>query len=58
MPASRGITTTDHGDIYGGYTVEALFGDAQRGTGLRDRTEIVTRCGIVAPVGDHATAEA
>lgn len=54
--ATLALTTTDHADIYGGYTVEALFGDELRGTGLRDRIEIVTRCGIVAPVGNHATA--
>lgn len=52
----QGITTMDHADIYGGYTVEALFGQAIRGTDLRDRIEIVTKCGIVAPVGDYAKA--
>lgn len=53
---AQGITTMDHADIYGGYTVEALFGAALRDTGLRDRIEIVTKCGIVAPVGDYASA--
>lgn len=53
---AQGITTMDHADIYGGYTVEALFGAALRGTDLRDRIEIVTKCGIVAPVGDYASA--
>ena len=24
----RGVTTFDHADIYGGYSVEALFGEA------------------------------
>ncbi|PLL12890.1 oxidoreductase [Tabrizicola sp. TH137] len=52
----QGITTMDHADIYGGYTVEALFGEAIRGTDLRDRIEIVTKCGIIAPVGDYAEA--
>lgn len=52
----QGITTMDHADIYGGYTVEALFGKAIRGTGLRDRIEIVTKCGIVAPAGDYSHA--
>lgn len=42
-----GITTFDHADIYGGYTVEAMFGDAlARSPGLRDRLQIVTKCGI------------
>ena len=52
----QGITTMDHADIYGGYTVEALFGQAIRGTDLRDRIEIVTKCGIVAPLGDYVSA--
>ena len=52
----QGITTMDHADIYGGYTVEALFGQAIRSTGLRDRIEIVTKCGIIAPVGDYSGA--
>ncbi len=42
-----GITTFDHADIYGGYTVEAMFGAAfARSPGLRDRLQIVTKCGI------------
>ena len=42
-----GITTFDHADIYGGYSVEALFGDAfARAPGLRERLQIVTKCGI------------
>jgi predicted oxidoreductase len=42
-----GITTFDHADIYGGYTVEAMFGAAFVQTpGLRDRLQIVTKCGI------------
>lgn len=42
-----GITTFDHADIYGGYSVEALFGEAfARAPGLRDRLQIVTKCGI------------
>jgi predicted oxidoreductase len=52
----QGITTMDHADIYGGYTVEALFGEAIRGTALRDRIEIVTKCGIIAPVGEYSGA--
>lgn len=53
----QGITTFDQADIYGGYTAEAIFGDALRAAPhLRDRMEIVTKCGIVAPAGRHAGA--
>lgn len=52
----QGITTMDHADIYGGYAGEALFGGALRDSGLRERIEIVTKCGIVAPMGDYAHA--
>lgn len=42
-----GITSFDHADIYGGYTVEALFGEALAATpGLRDRMQLVSKCGI------------
>ena len=42
-----GITTFDHADIYGGYSVEAAFGEALAAApGLRDRVQIVTKCGI------------
>jgi predicted oxidoreductase len=53
---AQGLTSMDHADIYGGYTVEGLFGAALRDTGLRDRLEIITKCGIVAPVGAYAGA--
>lgn len=42
-----GITTVDHADIYGAYQCEAAFGEALRlAPALRDRMEIVTKCGI------------
>ncbi|QHE77773.1 aldo/keto reductase [Hydrogenophaga sp. PBL-H3] len=42
-----GITTFDHADIYGGYTVEALFGEALAlQPALRQRMQIVGKCGI------------
>jgi predicted oxidoreductase len=42
-----GITSFDHADIYGGYTVESLFGEALAAApGLRERLQIVTKCGI------------
>jgi predicted oxidoreductase len=45
--AELGITSFDHADIYGGYTVEALFGQAfALAPGLRQRLQIVTKCGI------------
>lgn len=45
-----GITTMDHADIYGNYTVEEAFGDVLEGRGdLKKRMQIVTKCGIVYP---------
>jgi len=42
-----GITSFDHADIYGSYGVEAAFGDALAASpGLRERLQIVTKCGI------------
>ena len=42
-----GITTFDHADIYGSYRVEELFGRALSAEpSLRDRIELVTKCGI------------
>jgi predicted oxidoreductase len=42
-----GITTFDHADIYGGYGVEALFGEALAAAPqLRERLQIVSKCGI------------
>ncbi|MDZ7857093.1 aldo/keto reductase [Sphaerotilus sp.] len=43
----RGVTTFDHADIYGGYTVEALFGEALTlAPHLRERMQLVSKCGI------------
>jgi predicted oxidoreductase len=53
----QGITTLDQADIYGGYACEAALGDVFKAApDLRDRVEIVTKCGIVAPVGRYADA--
>jgi len=53
----QGITTMDQADIYGGYTAEAILGNGLREAPLlRDRIEIVTKCGIVAPAGRHSAA--
>lgn len=51
----QGITTFDQADIYGGYTAEAILGTAlAKNPALRARMEIVTKCGIVAPVGRYS----
>ncbi|TXC65438.1 oxidoreductase [Piscinibacter aquaticus] len=43
-----GVTSFDHADIYGGYSVEALFGEALAlaSPSLRQRLQIVSKCGI------------
>lgn len=42
-----GVTTFDHADIYGGYTIEALFGEVlQHAPYLRSRMELVSKCNI------------
>jgi predicted oxidoreductase len=42
-----GVTSFDHADIYGGYGVESLFGDALRlQPSLRARIELISKCGI------------
>jgi predicted oxidoreductase len=42
-----GITSFDHADVYGGYSVEAAFGQALAAApGLRERLQLVTKCGI------------
>ena len=42
-----GITSFDHADIYGGYQVERLFGEALAlAPGLRSRIQLISKCGI------------
>jgi predicted oxidoreductase len=42
-----GVTSFDHADIYGGYAVQALFGEAlELAPGLRGRIQLVGKCGI------------
>ena len=54
---AQGISTFDQADIYGGYTAEAILGTALKADpGLRDQMEIITKCGIIAPVGRHMNA--
>lgn len=46
----HGITTFDHADIYGDHSNEQIFGDIIRtNRTLRDRMELVTKCGIKFP---------
>jgi predicted oxidoreductase len=45
--AELGVTSFDHADIYGGYRVESLFGEALAlAPGLRERLQLVSKCGI------------
>lgn len=54
---AQGITTLDQADIYGDYTAEAVLGQAFKADpALRQKVELVTKCGIVAPVGKYAGA--
>ena len=42
-----GVSSFDHADIYGGYSVEALFGEAlARNPSLRRQMQLVSKCGI------------
>lgn len=53
----QGITTMDQADIYGAYGCEAALGETLRAAPeLRDQIEIVTKCGIIAPMGRYADA--
>lgn len=45
-----GMTTFDHADIYGDHSNEEIFGNVIRqNPGLRNRMELVTKCGIKFP---------
>ena len=47
-----GITTFDHADIYGDQGNEEVFGKIlKKNPGLRNKMEIVTKCGIKLPSG-------
>ncbi len=51
----QGISTFDQADIYGDYRAEGLLGACLRQAQyMRHEIEIVTKCGIVAPVGVYA----
>jgi len=52
--ADLGMTTIDTAEIYGGYEVEERLGAALRARpGLRNRLQIVTKCGIYIPTPRH-----
>ena len=45
-----GINTFDHGDTYGGYTCEEIFGNVFKRSGIkRDTLVLFTKCGINIP---------
>lgn len=49
-----GVTSFDHADIYGGYTVEQLFGEALAlAPSLRAQMQLVTKCGICLTTADR-----
>lgn len=42
-----GVSSFDHADIYGGYGVESMFGEAlKHQPSLRERMQLVSKCGI------------
>jgi len=52
--AELGVTTIDTAEVYGGYEVEERLGAALRARpGLRDKLQLVTKCGIYVPVPRH-----
>ena len=47
---SEGLSTFDHADIYGDYSVEAQFGEAFAQSKIdRSAIQIITKCGIQYP---------
>ena len=51
----QGVTTFDQADIYGDYRAEDVLGGILKiNPSLRDKMEIVTKCGIIAPCGRYA----
>lgn len=52
---AQGITSFDQADIYGDYGAESLLGACLKAAPhLIDKMEIITKCGIIAPVGTYA----
>ena len=53
---AMGVTSFDHADIYGGYGVEGLFGEALAlKPSLREQIQIVSKCGIKLISGRRPT---
>ncbi len=51
-----GVTSFDHADIYGGYGVESLFGEALAlKPSLREQIQLVSKCGIKLISGRRPT---
>ncbi|MGC4130559.1 MAG: aldo/keto reductase [Bergeyella sp.] len=51
------LTTFDHADIYGGYTTEALFGEAFSEMKIpRENIQLISKCGIENPGGQKPFA--
>ncbi|SFH01363.1 Predicted oxidoreductase [Duganella sp. CF458] len=51
-----GVTSFDHADIYGGYGVEGLFGEALAlKPSLREQIQVVSKCGIKLVSGRRPT---
>jgi len=49
-----GITTFDHADIYGNYYCQYKFGELLKtDSSLRDKIQIITKCGIKPKSGKH-----
>jgi predicted oxidoreductase len=46
-----GVTSFDHAPVYGGYTVEKIFGDSvlRKEPELRQKMKLITKAGIVLP---------
>lgn len=51
---AQGITTFDQADIYCDYASQEVFGRALKASpGLRDRIEVISKCGILLTSGRH-----
>ncbi|MBL7747638.1 MAG: aldo/keto reductase [Chitinophagaceae bacterium] len=52
--ADNGISSFDHADIYGDYSTEEEFGKAlHQLPGLRNKIQLITKCGIKMPVASR-----
>jgi predicted oxidoreductase len=52
---SQGLTTIDQADIYGAYGAEEILGNCLKAAPhLKDKVEIISKCGIIAPIGPYS----